>query len=618
MTDKLFGSIGFSTCALFFASFLLVMYLSKKRYGNIESKIYFSLLVLVFVLVFAEYGYVVGLFKGNTGTTTKFFCRLWMNILMIWQLLMTYYFIAVETKTITDTKKRNKRLKLTAILFIVEFLVASTVSNLLPITFDLSLRVYAFGGDAVYPGFIFAVLAMVVAIHAFLIRKDIITKKQKVPIFFAILIVLIATFLQLIDTNLDFNYQNFESIMFLVMLFFTLESQDQKLLEEHEHQTQEAERLNKEQTEFLTSMSHEIRTPMNAIMGLSEVILREESDDFNVVKHDMDNIHEAAVSLLELINNILDLSRIDSGKEELLEKNFDMKSVLENINSLSKNNIYSNDVKFTINIDTNMPSVYSGDPTKLVKVVTNLVRNTIDYVNKGNVILDIKQIIDENNNPLLQFYVYGTGEIQDHQEITDYFIDSSRKNIISAKTLGVGLARQYATMMNGSIIFNSPNSEVYSYIFRYPTSIVNSEPIGNVDILFRELNSDITKLDLSNKKILVIDDNGLNIKLFARLLAEYNNTPDQAQSGQEGINLIMANNYDLVFLDHMMPEMDGIQTLKKLKDLKPDLPPIIALTANSYSMAKEYYINEGFYNYLAKPINKNELYNLLFNVFNFK
>ena len=618
MTDKLFGSIGFSTCALFFALFIMFMSLSKKRYRDVENRIYFVLLILLFVWIFSEYGYVLCLHNGKTGTLTLFFCRVWMNILMIWQSLLTYYMIIVGTRHITDQEKRKKTLKKIAIVFGIILSIAIIISNLLPIEVNLETSAYTFGGDAVYTGFVLATLAMLVAIHTFLIRKDIITKQQKVPILFAIIIILGATFVQLVDVDLDFNYQSFESVTFLIMLFFTLESQDQKLLEEHEKQTQEAEKLNKEQTEFLTSMSHEIRTPMNAIMGLSEVILREESDDFNVVKHDMDNIHEAAVSLLELINNILDLSRIDSGKEELLDKNFDMKSVLENVNSLAKNNIYTDDVKLTIKVDSTMPSVYSGDSTKLVKVVANLVRNTLDYVSKGNVILDIKQVLDENNNPLLQFYSYGTGEILEHQEIIDYFNDDSRKNIINAKTLGIGLAKQYANMMNGSIIFNSPSKDVFSYVFRYPTSIVNPEPIGNVDILFRELNSDITKLDLSNKRILVIDDNELNTKLFARLLAEYNNTPDQAKSGQEGINLIMANTYDLVFLDHMMPEMDGIETIKKLMDMKKDLPPIVALTANAYSMAKDYYINEGFYNYLAKPINKNELYNLLFNVFNFK
>lgn len=617
MSDKLFASFGFSICALFFASFTLAMYLNKKRYKNLENRLYFILLILIFALIISEFTYVIFLYNENTGPLTVLACRIWMNLLLIWQSILTYYMIVIGTRRMEDLQKRKKRLLITGIALGTIALACCIISNLLPIEFNnYNSRTYSFGGEATYTGFVLAGIAMVAAVYTLLIKKDIVSKKQKVPILFAILIISAVVVLQLVRTDLDFNYQNYESVIFLIMLFFTSESQDNKLLEEHEKQKNEAEKLNQEQTEFLTSMSHEIRTPMSAIMGLSEVILREESDDYNVVKNDMDNIHQASMALLQLINNILDLSRIDSGKETLIEKNFDIKSVLENINSLVKSNIDTQDITFTIKADNDIPSVYMGDASKITKIVTCLSVNAVYCINKGNIVLDVKIFLDENSNPILEFDIKATGEVIEHKEIPEYF-DKTKKNSINTITLGISLSKQYSDMMNGTITYES-NPDQFIYTFKVPLSIINNDPIGNIDILFKEINSDITKLDLSNKKILIIDDNELNIKLLARLLAEYNNTSDSAKSGEEGINKIMNQQYDLVFLDHMMPDMDGIETIRILKDKKQDLPPIIALTANTFSGAKDFYISEGFYDYLEKPINKNELYNLLFNMFNYK
>lgn len=612
MNNMLFGSMGFSACSLFFASFTLAMYLNKKRYKDLENTLFFALLLLVFVLIFFEFGYIYYLHKGDTGTMANILCRGWLNGLIIWMIGFTYYIIVTITRKINDLSRRNKLRKNIGIIFIVVCIISLTISNLLPIEFyDSSYHIYSFSGDAAIIGFALAGCTLLTMVYAYVIRKDMVTSVQRKPIIFTISSIGIVTLLQFLFPQIDHNFQNFESVMLLITLFFTLESQDNKLLEEHEKSKDEADKSNAEQTEFLTSMSHEIRTPMSVIMGYSEVILRERSNDYGIVKKDLDNIHFAAEGLLELINNILDLSKIDSGKELLIQNDFEIKNLIIELNDLINSRIDDNKVKYTINVDENLPSIYNGDVAKLKKILSNLLINTIYYTNEGSINFEIKQVVDDSKN-LLHFGIHTKGGYINPDIVSKYLSDEKSVDITNNALLSMNLAKIYSNIMEGNISFESDKGSNFSYIFEYSPLIMDSKPIGNINSLFTK---DDVKLNLENKNILVVDDNNLNIKLFVKMLNEYHANIDSANSGMECIEMIGNKKYDAVFLDHMMPEMDGIETIHKLEDLKGDLPPIIALTANANTGDREYYLSEGFSEYLVKPINRMELNNLLEKIF---
>ncbi len=615
MDDMLIGSIGFSICSFFFASFILVMYLNKKKYKDLENIIFFSLLLLVFLLIFSEYGYIGTLSSSGKSFTAELLCRCWLNLLIIWMVTFAYYIIVLLTKKINDKDEMISKRKTIGIVCACICLASLTISNILPIEFyDELYHIYSFSGPAAYIGFAIAGVTLLILFYAFVIRKDMVTSSQRKTIVYTILSITIVTIMQFLFPMIDHNFQNFECVMLLLMLYLTLEDQDSKLLIEHEKSKEESEKANLEQTEFLTSISHEIRTPMGVVMGFSEVILRDKSDDYLVVKNDMDNIHRAAESLLELINDILDLSSIESKKEKVLEKDYEIVNLLDDLNKFVLSNIDEN-ITFSMDVDKELPSTYNGDPTKITKILSNLLVTSIKYTSKGNIILHVKKIVDSSKT-IIQFYIETKGSYIDQYDVLNFFNNNEiNNNGFNSYTLGLNVAKLYSEMIDGRISFKSNNGRDFSYIFEIEPLINNIMPVGDISSLFTK-NEDVKDINLQGKAILVVDDNSLNLKLLSRMLSEYGCSVDQANSGLECIDMVQSKQYDLIFLDHMMPDMDGIETLRKIEDIIQNRPPIIALTANSFDGVKDYYIKEGFTDYLEKPINRERLISELIEILN--
>ena len=618
MDDMLIGSIGFSICSFFFASFILVMYLNKKKYKDLENIIFFSLLLLVFLLIFSEFGYISVLSSNGKNLTAELLCRCWLNLLIIWMITYTYYIIVLLTKKINDKDEMVSKRKTIGIVCACICLVSLVVSNILPIEFyDETYHIYSFSGPAAYIGFAIAGVTLLNLFYSFIIRKDMVTSSQRKTISYTVLSITVVTILQFLFPVIDHNFQNFECVMLLLMLYLTLEDQDSKLLIEHEKSKEESEKANLEQTEFLTSISHEIRTPMGVVMGFSEVILRDKSDDYLVVKNDMDNIHRAAETLLKIINDILDLSSIESKKEKVLEKDYEIVNILDDLNKFVLSNIDEN-IAFSIDIDKELPSTYNGDPTKITKILSNLLITSIKYTSKGNIILHVKKIVDDNSKTIIQFYIETSGSYIDEYDVLNFFNNKeSNSNGFNSSTLGLNVAKLYSEMIDGRISFKSNNGRDFSYIFEIEPLINNIMPVGDISSLFTK-NENIKDVNLKGKTILVVDDNSLNLKLLSRMLSEFGCSVEQANSGLECIDMVQNKQYDLIFLDHMMPDMDGIETLRKIEDIIEKRPPIIALTANSFDGVKDYYIKEGFTDYLEKPINRERLIKELIESLNIK
>ena len=617
MTAKIFASVSFSISALFFTFFIILMYASKSKYKTYENKVFISLLVIAIFLIFNEFAYVYALVNYDTTSfIVNFLCRSYLSFVTIWLLLFIMYILVIYTKNEVEYIKVKKR-KTYAIILTIVAGVAILISSLLPLEFydyENSTHLYGFGGLATITMYAIAGVLMLLVIIVFSNKK--LQFKDKNIVFFSISVIAGATLIQIFIPNADYNIQNFQFILMLMALFFTLENQDNKLLDEHSAQIAEAEKASQEKTEFLTSVSHEIRTPINTIMGFSDILIREGATDQNIVKKDTKYINIAAESLLFLINNILDLSRIESKKETLVEKEYNMQDLMLEVFEFVNNRIDTSKVKFNLYVDPNMSKMYHGDYAKTSKIITNVLFNVMNYTKEGTINLNISGF--KSNNEIFSYMIQVTSEgsyIKPDEYNKYYLNDLQTTNKVNKAVLGVTISKQYVDMIGGTVTFNGNNGKNISYSITLNTSIVDPNPVGDINKLFTGELADDQAFDLSGKKILVVDDNNVNIKLFLRMLEQYNADTSSAKSGKECIDLVGKNKYDALFIDHMMPGMDGIETLSKLKDLYSDLPPAIALTANASTGIREEYKSEGFYDYLGKPIDKGELNKLLFELF---
>ena len=615
MVYNYFSSVGFSFCALCFLVLIVIMYTSKEKYKNIENTLFIALLALNGFLILDEFVYVYCIsIKDSIPLLTTIMCKSYLIGIVCWMATFLYYMVAQITRKIEVQEEKESIRKKMLYLHIGLVILLSVLVLIFPIEYkDYTNHFYNFGGPAINIGYIMGAIVIVVALYwLFTTNKDM-TKESKKPLLLAIFFNICIVAVQFFVPNADYNIQNFEFATILMALFFTLESQDNKLLSEREKSKEEAEKVNAVQTQFLTSMSHEIRTPMSTIMGFSESLLREGDVTEEMVKHDTKYIHLAAVNLLDLINNILDLSRIDSKKEQMVEQEFELKESLLEVSEAVNTKIENKDVKFEIKINEELPSKYVGDAPKVSKIVSNLIGYLINKSEIRDLVLNVSDFKLSNGEFAFLISLIVTSPLveEEYQKLEKEY-EELKENEVNNLTLGLVVAKRYIELIGANLNI-SHDANFIRYDIYVPAQVIDPTPIGNI---FEEIqNIENAKLDLTGKKIHVVDDNEINIKLIKRLLAEYNPDIDSCTNGMEAINKVQEVRYDLIFLDHMMPGLDGIQTLSKMKDLIASVPPTIALTANSYSGAREKYIEDGFYDYLAKPFNVNDLKNLLIGVF---
>lgn len=609
-------SSAISLVGLCYSIVIMCLYLWKRRVKS-ERKVanlFFTILVIFLVFLgFLDIGCVVAIAGMDKHPVfTEVLCRLHIlaDIIFTSVSLVYIYSVTINEELITNYTKVRR--VLVASLIVIDMLIY-LLTFMLPIAYHTNINpnYLLIGGPGMYPIYILSLMGAIASVIMIWKYKKTNPKELTVPVAYFSVVFLFFSIIVFVVFEYRFNMIYIMYVFLINALFFTVESQDTKLLAQAEESRREAEIANKAKSDFLSSISHEIRTPMNTILGFSQALLEEKNLTQDLVKHDVKDIKQASGDLLELINNILDISRIESGKETLESKEYRIEDLLMEINSVTSAKVSRDVLDFKINVDGNIPTKFKGDSDKIYKILVNTLANAISHTKFGSVSLDVGgAYVGENYK--LSLIVANTGHEMTEAEFNRSFEDFSEEGAsigTDSVKLGLIVAKRLVDIMGGTIDFRNEKGKGTRYLISLDQAVVDDMKVGAISFD----NSGVVErkpLDLSGKKVLVVDDNIVNIKLATRLLEQFNLEVNSCLNGRDCIDLIKKNHYDVLFLDHMMPDLDGIATIHILRDDGCTIP-IIALTANSYSGSRDRYISEGFTDYLAKPFKYKDLHKIL-------
>ena len=409
-----------------------------------------------------------------------------------------------------------------------------------------------------------------------------------------------------------------------IFSIFTLITYMRKMMQEHvkfvEKAKNDAITANVAKSQFLANMSHEIRTPINGIIGMDTMLLKNcDSCDPEEIREYAKNIQSASQTLLSIVNDILDISKIESGKMEIIPVEYELFSVLNDCYQMTKARADAKDLDFQIFIDQELPSVLYGDEVHVRQIINNFLSNAVKYTREGHVFLRLDYEKTGKTQLLLKIEVEDSGIGMKESDMGQLFlnftrIDEKKNRNIQGTGLGLSLTKKLVELMGGTISVTSVYGKGSVFTAVIPQEIVSEEPLGDFSTRYQDYIQSAEReshtILASKANILVVDDVEMNLKVAQSYIGQTGATVDLARSGAECLKMIRQKKYDIMFLDHMMPEMDGVETLRAMKQSADHLntkTPVIALTANAIVGAKEKYLEDGFADYLSKPIREDEL-----------
>ena len=386
---------------------------------------------------------------------------------------------------------------------------------------------------------------------------------------------------------------------------------------------QQANQANEAKSSFLSTMSHDIRTPMNAILGLNEMVLRDSHDE-TIISY-AESIRTAGKTLLGLINDILDFSKIEAGRMDIINVDYSFVSLLNDLVNMVQKKAEDKGLAFNVDIDREIPSILHGDEIRIKQIITNILSNAVKYTKEGSVTFTagFEKIPDKPDSVILKISVADTGigiKPEDMDKLFKAFerIEEKRNRNIEGTGLGMTIAQSFLAMMGSQLKVESRYGEGSVFSFDLEQKVVKWDAVGDYEDAFRRSLMDRhgyrEKFTAPHAKVLVVDDTPVNLTVFTSLLSRTLIRIDTAESGDEAISLYKNKHYDVIFLDHMMPDKDGIETLEEMrgfKDTPNDTTPIVCLTANAISGMREMYMKSGFDDYITKPIDPERLESLL-------
>ncbi|MDD6263677.1 MAG: ATP-binding protein [bacterium] len=611
LAENLSTSILFTFGCLLFTIFLSIIYFSKEKQSDLRSKLYRIILSLVVFILSTEFIYLLCLGYSNSEfliTSVRFLH--WLSFILWVCVYCIYCVVYMQKLQYNSFGELFRESKNSSFLLIVTCILLLGYAIAPKETIDLNLiKCIASRADYIVLVFLTCMCTYVLVCSYVLYKQY--PLRRKIAITLIMFVMLVMLVLQVMFN--DISVYVICCSLQVFFLYFIIENPDIHLAREIEGLKADIDKSNKSKTDFLSNMSHEIRTPMNAIIGFSDSLLNSPKFDENTARNDIQSIATAGTNLVDIINNILDISKIESGNDTLDNKECSIAKIVKELGSIIESRIGNNPVKLYIELDEQIPSKVYGDSTKIYQILLNITNNAVKYTEVGKIKLSIVPEKTGNDSVLLHIKISDTGygiKKEDFDKIFEKFsrLDSAVSKEIEGTGLGLVITKKFVDLMGGKIWFTSEFEVGTTFYVDLPLKVIDPTPIGSVtqDTSVQRVRN---FLDCSDFTALVVDDSRLNLKVAERLLKKYNFNVDVAQSGKDCIyKYKYGNHYDIIFLDHMMPEMDGIETARILRRLDDyETPPIIALTANAMNGMEEKYLSEGFDYYLPMPINTQEL-----------
>lgn len=591
----------FTISGLFCIVLLMILFFSKSRIDSKETKLYGFMLISSFfdiVLVLAELIITYYFLDDVNMYLVKGLNKIDFIHYIMWPTLLSLYTIYV---TYLDEEKYNKAKK----IFLTLDIIAILIEFMLPINIISTKEVM--GVTGIGPAFVFLISSFYVIVNIIILIKNYkkIKNKKNLPFLFFLIFIIIAMLLRVYNPTLIVIPA---IIVYINMImYFTIENPDVKLIEEINIAKESAIKASNAKTEFLSNMSHEIRTPLNAIVGFSEALQSDERIPVEA-KEDIKDIVMASDSLLEIVNGILDISKIEADKLEIINTTYSPKKVFDELVVLTRGRLgFEKKIEFKTSFSSDIPATLYGDYARVKQIVLNLLTNAVKYTNEGYISFTVECVNINKDLCRLIISVEDSGIGIKKDKIDKLFtkferLDEERNITIEGTGLGLAITKKLVELMHGKMVVQSIYGKGSKFTVSLDQKIVATKEKEEIK------EKTVVKGNYKGKRVLVVDDNKLNLKVAERLLREYNLFVDEVASGFDAIDRInMGVPYNLILMDDMMPKMSGCETLKELKKNKDFHTKTVALTANAISGMREKYLSVGFDDYLAKPIKKEEL-----------